>query len=530
MSPWVRDTEGNYLDPYVLSFKIYDPASLDKIAAAPQKGFQWPYYLYVPTVIKKPAVLLVEPNNTGTTNDDPSVHDAAASTLINAHKSWALDLGSPFLVPTFPRPKANWQVYTQALDRDTLTTSLPGLTRIDLQLLAMIDDARDRLAAKGIDVGPKVWMIGYSASGSFVNRFAVLHPDRVQAMSAGSGGEYAIAPVSAWKGKTLRYPVGVADLQQLTGQPFDLAAFRNVPVQIYIGDLQVDDAVNYTDGYDAEDASLIKEVFGGPTFRRYPASEAAYASVGSNCQFVVFPGIGHVWPDWSFIREFLERNRAEPFPPPLPKPMLYKIYFPHVATLGEWETEIALTNTSEVAVRGQLQAYTADGILLSQSIPLVLPPLGRREVVVGTSFQNPEDIAYVAFIGDSGFLAGYTRFWQPGGRVSLAAAGTGTKRGWYTKIEDDGYTGIAFVNVDIGDATVELIALDANGGQVATATVKLRPGQKYASLVNQLFPVDLTNARYFKFESDKNLLSFTVSGSDDGQMLDGLHCLGDYIR
>jgi hypothetical protein len=210
--------------------------------------------------------------------------------------------------------------------------------------------------------------------------------------------------------------------------------------------------------------------------------------------------------------------------------MLYKIYFPHVATLGEWETEIALTNTSEVAVRGQLQAYTADGILLSQSIPLVLPPLGRREVVVGTSFQNPEDIAYVAFIGDSGFLAGYTRFWQPGGRVSLAAAGTGTKRGWYTKIEDDGYTGIAFVNVDIGDATVELIALDANGGQVATATVKLRPGQKYASLVNQLFPVDLTNARYFKFESDKNLLSFTVSGSDDGQMLDGLHCLGDYIR
>ncbi len=499
-------------------------AQVTKIPANPQKGFQWPYYLYVPAVTRKPTVLLVEPNNSATPTADSSVDDNLAASLIDSHKNRADDLGSPFLVPTFPRPAANWQVLIQALDRDTLITTLVNLVRVDLQLIAMIDDARIRLAAAGISVGPKVWMMGFSASGSFVNRFAVLHPDRVQAMSAGSGGEYAIAPVSVWKGKTLRYPVGVADLQQLTGKPFDTAAFRGVPVQIYIGDLQVDDAVDYTDGYDPEDAALIKEVFGGPTFRRYPSSEAAYSSIGANCQFVIFPGMAHRWPDWSFIYSFFERNRTSPPPPPLPKPMLYRLYFPHVASSGQWETEIAVTNTSEVTVQGELQAFASTGVQLSQSIPVVIPPLGRKQVVVGSSFQGPEDIAYLALVSDSGVLAGYTRFSQPGNRATLAA-GIGTQQGWFTKIEKDGWTGIAFVNVDSRDATVDLKAFGADGSQVAEITLNLTPGQKYVGMVDQLFPANLESATYFKFKSDRNLLGFTVSGSADGLMLDGLHSL-----
>jgi pimeloyl-ACP methyl ester carboxylesterase len=503
-------------------------AQVSKIPANSQRGFQWPYYLYVPTRIKTPTVLLVEPNNTGITSDDPAVHDAAASSLINFYKVWADDLGSPFLVPTFPRPDTNWKVYTQALDRDTLTTTLPNLVRIDLQLIAMIDDARTRLASKGLNVGAKVWMIGYSASGSFTNRFALLHPDRIQAASAGSGGSYAIAPVSTWKGKTLRYPVGVADLQQLVGKPFDAASFSKMPMQIYIGDQDLDDAVDYGDGYDEEEAALIREVFGGPNFLRYPASEAAYNSVGSYCQFVILPGATHVWPEWSLIRDFLERNRTTPVPPPLPKPQLYKLYFPHVASFGLWETEIALTNTSEVAVHGDLQAFKEDGTLLSQSIPVNLPALGRRQVVVGSSFQDPKNIAYLALVSDSGFVAGYTRFMQPGNRVSLAA-GTGTKQGWFTKMEQDGWTGIAFVNTETADAAVALTAWDENGSPVAATTLPLRPGEKLVRMVNELFTSDLKDAKYFKFKSDRNVLGFTVSSSGDNLMLDGLHCLDNYI-
>lgn len=75
------------------------------------------------------------------------------------------------LVPVFPRPTSNWQIYTHALDRDSLITTVSGLERIDLQLLAMIDDARQRLKERDVLIGNEVFLNGFSASGSFVNRF-----------------------------------------------------------------------------------------------------------------------------------------------------------------------------------------------------------------------------------------------------------------------------------------------------------------------------------------------------------------------
>ena len=71
-------------------------------------------------------------------------------------------------------------------NRSTLLTKLPGLERIDLQLLKMIDDARERFAARGINLDSKVFLWGFSASGQFVSRFVMLHPDRVKAASFGS--------------------------------------------------------------------------------------------------------------------------------------------------------------------------------------------------------------------------------------------------------------------------------------------------------------------------------------------------------
>lgn len=530
-SPWIKDAEGNFLDPFQFSFTTEQGnAETIKVPADVGSGFHWPYYLYIPNTTKVPTILLVESNNTGRTSDDQSVHDDAAAQKVNAYKRRAEDLGSPFLVPVFPRPSSNWHIYTHSLDRDSLTTDLPKLVRIDLQLIAMIDDASDRLASRGISVEPKVWMIGFSASASFAIRFTVLHPERVMATSAGSGGSYPIAPVPEWKGKSLPYPVGVADLEQLVGREFDLQDFQSVPVQIYIGDQDLDDALNYSDGYDPQEAALIKEVFGGPPpFMRWPAVEAAYNSIQSPCQFVIFPGMDHRWPEWSFIKGFFENFRAQPFPPPPPKPKLYKIYFPHVASFGGWETEIGITNTSEVTVEGYLNAHRKEGGEPFESLPINLPPLGREEITVGASgFQSPHEIDYLVFVSDSGFVAGYTRFFQPGNRVTLAAMG-GSKTGWFTKMERDGWTGIAFVNTECTGATVSLTAWDASGNQVDSTTVNLTPGQKWVGLVHQLFTADITTARYFKFTSDKSVLGFTASGSSDNLILDGLHSLGQYI-
>ena len=210
------------------------------------------------------------------------------------------------------------------------------------------------------------------------------------------------------------------------------------------------------------------------------------------------------------------------------RPELYTVYFPHVASFDPWETEIALTNTSVAAVRGELKAYGPDGGGPIQSVNVTLGPLQRKEITVGRFFEDPANIAYLSFASDSGFLAGYTRFYQPGNRVSLPA-GTGARAGWFPKMEQDGWTGIAFVNVETASATVTLTATDANGNEVSSTTLTLTPGRKYVGMVSQLFSGNLSAARYFKYVSDKRILGFTVSGSSDGRMLDGLPCLGQYV-
>jgi hypothetical protein len=527
-TPVLRDTEGINLGSYGFVFYVnIGNGTTLKIPADSKRGFEWPYYLYVPTAVKLPTMLLVEPNNSGNPQKDPSDDDKLAADLVDNQKYRADDLGSPFLVPTFPRPRAHVDVDTQSLTRNALTTSLPGLVRLDLQLLAMIDDARARLAASGINVGPKVWMIGFSASGDFTTNFSLLHPDRIQAESAGGGG--TTPPVSTWKGKTLPFPAGIADLKELVGQPFDTAAYSKVPVQIYMGDEDI--ATQQQEEYISPDqyTLLTLEVF-GELQTRYPALEAAFNSIGSDCQFIIFPGMRHAWPDWGYIREFFEHNRSEPIPAALPKPFLYNLYFPHVASFGQWETEVALTSTGEIPVKGELQAMAADGGDPLESISFIIPGGGRLEYIAGKSFKKSQEIAYIRVLSDSGFLAGYTRFSQPGNRVSLPLSG-GTTEGYCTKVEKDGWTGIAFVNVGSDTANISLLAYDDTGTPAGKGTVQLAPGHKYLGMVDKLFAgSDLTKLSYFRFSSDQKLAGFTVSGSSDGLMLDGLQSLGNYIR
>lgn len=132
------------------------------------------------------------------------------------------------------------------------------------------------------------------------------------------------------------------------------------------------------------------------------------------------------------------------------------------------------------------------------------------------------------FSSDSGFLAGYTRFYQPGNCASLIL-GTGNKKGWFTRVENDGWTGIAFVNVGTSTANVQLTAWDDDGDQVAATTLALVPGTKLVGMVSQLFTSDVSKATYIKYSSDNKVLGFTVSGSSDAQMLDGLHALDQYM-
>jgi hypothetical protein len=136
------------------------------------------------------------------------------------------------------------------------------------------------------------------------------------------------------------------------------------------------------------------------------------------------------------------------------------------------------------------------------------------------------------YVSDSGFVGGYTRFKEPGNQVSLPAASAGVTEGWFAKMETDGWTGLAFVNTDTSDAAVTLTAYDENGNKVTENTLQpVKPGEKVIGLTFQLFPgADLSRARFFAFNSDKSLVGFTVSRSEDGLKLDGLMALPRYQR
>jgi dienelactone hydrolase len=272
-----------------------------RVAANPDRGFHWPYYLVPPSEVASPGTLLVEPNNTGTWSDDLQVHEDAAKTLMGYRIPFAEDMGSPLLIPVFPRPR-NPQapepggIYVHALDRYSLSGTHPGLERIDLQMVAMIDDALERLEAMGHSMDRRVFMMGFSASGAFTSRFSLIHPGRIKAAAAGSPGGWPLAPLTEWQGTPLKYAMGVLDLEDLVGRPFDLETFRSVPLYIYVGDQDTNDAFDVR-GMTAAEKNQIYDLLNWPAdpilAHRWPLAEAMYGSVGASAQFVIYPGVAH---------------------------------------------------------------------------------------------------------------------------------------------------------------------------------------------------------------------------------------------
>ena len=324
-----RGTDGHLLGIYTLTFTIGDGANeLYAVPADPVQGFSWPYYLGVPPALSQDAALLVEPNNTGAASNDLAVHDRAAEALALGRANHMEDLAVPWLVPVFPRPVTP-SVYTHALDRDTLETAAPGLERIDLQLIAMIADARRRLAQRDLPVGPRVLLNGFSASGAFAHRFAALHPELVKAVAAGSGAGWPIAPVAEWDGIDLRYPVGIADLASLIGAPFSASGYRGVPLFLYVGDEDANDPVPGWGAIDRDAVYALSGVTSGPIWPRWIVSDEIHAGAGMTAaQFVIYPGVGHT------VTSAMSADVQEFLRDPLPEPDVASGLMAALATLA----------------------------------------------------------------------------------------------------------------------------------------------------------------------------------------------------
>ena len=268
-----------------------DKSRFTKISPGPEDEFHWPYLLYVPQEIKK-ARLMIIPNNTGEF-DDFRIHEEKAKAEILKGAKLADRLGVPLLVPVFPRLKKEGKIYTHALDRDCLIIDRNGLKRLDLQLIEMINNARARLNQQGVTIQEKVFLFGFSASGMFVNRFTILHPEQVHAVACGAPGGWPIAPSSKFQGKKLRYPIGIADISELTGMEINIDEIRKVPMFMFLGEEDNNDSVIYRDSYEKEDETLILALFGKTPQQRWKIAEELYQSAGCVSLFKTYQGVGH---------------------------------------------------------------------------------------------------------------------------------------------------------------------------------------------------------------------------------------------
>jgi len=263
--------------------------------ASSAKGFQWPYLLFLPEKVRSRRLLVV-PNNTGFSTQDLEYLRTSGSCEIQRQIGLAERLGTPLLVPLFPRPAATGEtdnLYIHALTRASLETKQDPFRRVDLQLLAMIDDARAALREKQVEVEAKVFLSGFSAAGSFVSRFTMLHPERVAAVACGSPGGWPIAPVADVQGEKLGYPVGLADVKELVGKPLDVPKLRHVPWFFYMGDQDANDAVPFRDSFSKADEEVIFRRFGKTPVSRWKDAEHLYARVGLEARFTLYPGAAH---------------------------------------------------------------------------------------------------------------------------------------------------------------------------------------------------------------------------------------------
>lgn len=267
-----------------------DAARLTEHPADPAHGFAWPYL--VARAATPSGALLVVPNNTGFETSDLGVLRTAARCDVAGWQGFADRVGADLLVPMFPRPamtQPDTYLYLHALTRAALLARPGKLARVDRQLIAMIDQARAQ-ARHPLDA--RVWMAGFSAAAMFVNRFTVLHPERVRAAAVISPGGWPIAPVATERGERLTYPIGIADLDQLD-RPVDLAGLRRVPMLFMLGSDDSNDSVPYHDSYSEADAAVVVRLFGATPVARWPAAERLYRAAGLDARFKLYPDTAH---------------------------------------------------------------------------------------------------------------------------------------------------------------------------------------------------------------------------------------------
>jgi poly(3-hydroxybutyrate) depolymerase len=173
--------------------------------------------------------------------------------------------------------------------------------RFDLALLDMIDEISERY---GI-AGDRFHLHGFSGGGQFAHRFFYLHANRLAGISIGAPGRVTeLDDTKPWW-------IGTDGMAEIFGRGPDLAAMRDVPVQLVVGsedtetwEINNPGEENWMDGVQHQGSTRIE---------RLRTLERSFAAHGIACRFDLVPGAGHrgsqvLGAVTGFVGELLERR------------------------------------------------------------------------------------------------------------------------------------------------------------------------------------------------------------------------------
>lgn len=248
------------------------------------------FYSYFPrsAVREKNIIVGVWPHGGNMPNNDYEYHKEQAKSTLSWLKDYAEKYKMPLVVVAIPRVN---ELYVHTMPAGTFTTSNEFLKRPDLKLIEAIwNQYIPSLQQARFDVHNKIFMLGFSSPGAFTLRFSILHPELINATWIGSPS-FAPLPTDQISGQPLDYPLGIRNIEELTGSPFNLDEYKKIPMSVVIG--EKDNNENNVTIFWYSNKNFIKKNMGETEPERVKFFFDYLVSIGVPAEFHLYPNSGH---------------------------------------------------------------------------------------------------------------------------------------------------------------------------------------------------------------------------------------------
>ena len=192
------------------------------------------------------------------------------------------------------------------------------------------------------------------------------------------------------------------------------------------------------------------------------------------------------------------------------------LYFPHVATVDGWETEICIINTDPTeGLTGVLTPLSKSGERVTEPLEIVLNPYGRRQFLISQEFSSDENIAYLIFETSMGSAAGYAKYYDLGRYRVAVPAVVKVNQGdvLVPHIASDAYwwTGICLVNTT---PSPRVLSVEFSTGQSYPLT--LEPFEHRDFLIREAFGGQLQpNIRWAIIRNGDGMIGMNLFGNEN---------------